>query len=643
MPLSNISAGVSFHELVDAAPDGIVVCDSTGTILLVNAQAERMFGYERDDLIGQQIETLIPDRYRPRHPQHLQGYVEQPKARPMGSGLSLFGRRRDGSEFPVEISLSPIQSANGTVVSAAIRDVTDRKAIEAEARRSNAYLISAVDSIQDAFVLYDEEDRIVLVNSRFRQLAGEATKGTIVGKRFVDMLDELLAAGFFAAEQGTPALRKRWIGYHEMPSGALELKTASGSVLRVVEHPTAEHGTVSLFVDITEDRHRSDELRRAREQAEAASAAKSEFLASMSHELRTPLNAVLGFAQLLQRDKKQPLSERQLERVDHVLRGGEHLLRLIDEVLDLSRIEAGAVAISLEPVEIASVLHEVMATLDPVAQRAGVELTAAHGTLPDRVLADRTRLAQILMNFGSNAIKYNHSGGHVRFELARNEDVLRISVADDGIGIPEDKRGKIFEPFHRAGQETGPIQGTGIGLAISKRLAELMHGAVGFTSETGKGSLFWVEVPVARALSVAPAVAEPPSPTLTFADGLRHKIVYVEDNPSNIAFMRELIDDLPGLELITAPTAEIGLELIRAHLPRVVIMDINLPGMSGFDATKQLAAWPETKAIPVIALSAAALTRDTSRAVSAGFYRYLTKPVKVDELMATLEEILAKT
>jgi CheY-like chemotaxis protein len=244
------------------------------------------------------------------------------------------------------------------------------------------------------------------------------------------------------------------------------------------------------------------------------------------------------------------------------------------------------------------------------------------------------------MNFGSNAIKYNRAGGHVTFLASRGDAGVRIAVVDDGLGIPEDKRARIFEPFHRAGQEAGPIEGTGIGLAISKRLAGLMKGSIGFQSETGKGSTFWVEIPFAAA-SAAPAAgpAVGASP-LAAAVGTR-KVVYVEDNPSNIAFMRELMDDLQSIELITAPTAEIGLELVRAHQPALVILDINLPGMSGFDAVRHLKDWPETRDIPVIALSAAALPRDTERAREAGFHRYLTKPIKIDELTAVLEELLA--
>jgi len=393
---------------------------------------------------------------------------------------------------------------------------------------------------------------------------------------------------------------------------------------------------VSLLVDVTDDVLREAELR-------TASAAKSEFLSSMSHELRTPLNAILGFAQLLERDRKQPLSERQQERLQHVLHGGEHLLRLIDDVLDLSGIEAGRVIISCEPVVVHVLLAEVATTLEPMAARAQIKLAVA--AIPEdlpRVVADRTRLAQILMNFGSNAIKYGKPGGHATFEVTGDGDRVRITLVDDGIGIPADKRDKLFEPFQRAGQETGPIEGTGIGLVISKRLAGLMQGTVGFTSEAGRGSRFWVELPTYRA-SLAELAAPARSTLATSplaAAGARHKIVYVEDNPSNIAFMRELTNDLASVELLTAPTAEIGLELIRAHRPAVVIMDINLPGMSGFDAVHKLREWPETRDIPIVGLSAAALVKDTSRAKSAGFYRYLTKPVRVAELTAVLEELL---
>jgi signal transduction histidine kinase/CheY-like chemotaxis protein len=494
------------------------------------------------------------------------------------------------------------------------------------------------------FALFDENDRVVMVNSAGRQLLGRDLGASIVGMNFTELLRQALGVGAFDFSNETrESFLARWIAYHEAPEGTLEIRTGTGRFLRVTERRTAEQGTVAMIADVTDDVLRAEELDAARQTAESASAAKSEFLSSMSHELRTPLNAILGFAQLLERDRKNPLDTRQLERLQHVLRGGEHLLKLIDDVLDLSKIEAGGIAISIEPVAITPVIAEVISTLEPMATRAQINLyeRAASARIPS-VLADRTRLAQILMNFGSNAIKYGRSGGWVAFRTELRTRSLRVTVADNGLGIPEDKRHKIFEPFQRAGQEAGPIEGTGIGLTISKRLAEMMHGSVGFTSKENEGSEFWIELP----FDLADIVHQPRQPVTVpaspvDANQVRHLVVYVEDNPSNIAFMRDLVGEMPNIELVTAPTAEIGLELIRARQPRVVIMDINLPGMSGFDAVKQLRAWPETQHIPVIGLSAAALLKDTSRAKETGFYRYLTKPVKVDELTRTLEELLA--
>lgn len=632
-----------FRDLVDAAPDGLIVCNRRGRILLVNAETERIFGYARDELVGQQIDVLIPAAARPNHTRHVADYTGAPRLRPMGIGMELSGLRKDGGEFPVEISLAPIQTDRGLLVTAGIRDVSERRKLERENRRANAYLVSAVDSVHDAFALFDERDRVVMVNSAARQLLSGPDSGGILGLPFAELLDKALRAGAFDFSNETrESLYARWLAYHRAPSGALEVRTGTGRHLRVTETKTAEQGTVATIADVTDDVLGAEALRAARAAAEQASAAKSEFLSSMSHELRTPLNAILGFAQLLERDRKRPLDERQLERLGHVLRGGEHLLRLIDDVLDLSRIEAGRIAVSIEPVSVTAVIRDAVTTLEPMAARAGIAIEIDEWTGEPQVLADRTRLAQILMNYGSNAIKYGKSGGRVTFavsvaDLAR----VRIAVSDDGIGIPIDKQAKLFEPFQRAGQEAGPIEGTGIGLAIAKRLAEMMRSRIGFTSEVGRGSEFWVEIPVHRTTAAAMPTEVPKSESSLASGPARHRIVYVEDNPSNIAFMRELIGELASVELLTAPTAEIGLELVRAHRPGAVILDINLPGMSGLDALRLLREWPETREIPVIGLSAAALRSDAKRAHDAGFYRYLTKPVKVDDLTQVLEEIFS--
>lgn len=646
---SDDEKGELFRQLIDSAPDAMVVVDSEGSIVLVNVRAESAFGYARDELVGQPIEIIVPKRYRSAHVGHRKNFMLAPKSRPMGANLELWGVRRDGSEFPIEISLSPLVTEHGTLISSAIRDVSERKRTEAAARLASDRLLSAVESIHGMLALYDAEDRLVMCNSTWRSFFSAATEGPIVGKSHDEIVSSCLKAGLFELGGEKPeTFRDRCAEYHRNPVGTLDLRTCDGQSLRLTDRRTLEGGVVSTIWDVTDDVEKERELKEARSLAEAASTAKSEFLSSMSHELRTPLNSILGFTELLQRDKKSPLTDAQKAKLEYVFKGGEHLLRLIDEILDLSRIESGRVLVSTEPVGVAEVLAEVKSTLDPMAARAGIALAVEPlpQALPD-VIADRTRFSQVLINFGSNAVKYGRRGGRATLTVSMTtRKTVRVSVADDGIGIPKEHQDKIFQPFHRAGQEAGPIEGTGIGLAISRRLAELMRGSVGFESTPGTGSVFWIELP-ARELSEADAVAAAPASafsgtTLGDREGSDFTIVYIEDNPSNIAFMQGLVGELSRVSLISAPTAEVGIEIVRARLPHVVIMDINLPGMSGYDATKKLREWPETKDIPIVALSAAAMVDDKKRATQAGFYRYLVKPVRVAELVQTLEELFGR-
>ena len=631
-----------YSQLLDAAPDAIVVVDAAGRIDLVNAQTENLFGYQRSELVGQHLEMLIPERFRPEHGAHLTRYFASPSTRPMGSRLELFGRRKDGTAIPIEVSLSPLRTQRGMTVSAAIRDISERKQLESAAKILSDRLTSAVDSMQDGFAIFDDQDRLVLCNSVYRRLIGGSLAGPVVGKSYAAILEAWLGDLSFRDDEERRRFHGERLASRE-PVTTFAASTTDGRSLRAMTRRTPEGGTVTTIWDLTDDDRLSQELREARGAAEAASNAKSDFLASMSHELRTPLNAILGFAQLLQRDKKEPLSDRHKQRAEQILRGGEHLLRLIDDILDLSRIEAGQVSMSIEAVGVVDVLATLRTTLDSIAERQGVRVEVDALPAADlQVAADRTRFLQILMNLGSNAIKYNRPAGKVTFAVSTPwPGRVRISVSDTGIGIPADKQDKLFQPFQRAGQETGPIEGTGIGLVITKRLAHLMHGDLGFRSAHGEGSTFWLDLPLhdTSTQSSPPPTVSAAGATSLASDGPR-LILYVEDNPANVAFMTDLVSVFENIELLTAPTAEAGIVLARERHPEVIIMDINLPGMSGLDALRALHDIPETMTIPVIALTAAASERDRQRGIAAGFHRYLTKPVKVDEFVAALEELL---
>ncbi|MFO0575871.1 MAG: PAS domain S-box protein [Polyangia bacterium] len=625
--------------LVASSEDAIISETLDGVITSWNPAATRIFGYTADEIIGQRVDILFP-------PDRGIEEIDLLARIARGESVGHFETQRltkDHRLIDVAITISQIRDFSGQLIGASklARDITARKQAEVEARRAHERLASAVESIQGAVALFDAQDRLVLCNSTYRLWFGAST-GEIVGRSFTDILDRALKAGVLDLTLESPReLHERILGYHRSPTGALDVRTAEGRQLRVVSRKTPEGGSIAMVLDITGDVVREEELRRARAAAEAASHAKSEFLSSMSHELRTPLNAILGFAQLLSRDKRTPLIGKQIERVEHVLKAGEHLLHLIDDVLDLARIEAGRVTISMEPVLLSDVLAQVDNTLRPMAERAQTALRVEANTesLP-AVVADRTRLAQILMNFASNAIKYGRSDGSGFVEITARQrgDRMRIAVRDNGIGIPRDKQDKVFQPFQRAGQETGPIQGTGIGLAISKRLASLMNGSVGFRSQEGEGSEFWLDLAVDKSSVSAPAPRRQKGPRAP--QGARYLVLYIEDNPSNIALMQDIMNDVESLALIVAPTAEIGLELARARHPDLIIMDIHLPGMSGTEAAKRLREWPETRDIPVIALTAAAMLRDARSISEAGIGRVLTKPVQVDELLGVLSEYL---
>ncbi len=405
--------------------------------------------------------------------------------------------------------------------------------------------------------------------------------------------------------------------------------------------------TVAVVADAM---RRADETRalqaqvlQARDEAERASSAKTEFLSRMSHELRTPLNAVLGFAQLLENDPDEPLSNCQKDSVDQILVAGWHLLKLINEVLDLSRIESGKVSLEVGDMEVEPLLDECLALLSPVAAQRKIRINLERASVQGCWLrGDEMRFKQVLLNLLSNAIKYNREGGDVRVGCSPvGGDYVRISVSDTGEGLTEEKQAHLFEAFNRMGAEHSGVEGTGIGLVIVKRLVEMMGGEIGVHSEVGQGSEFWVTLPRGQAAAGQASVAIAPSAEERVAV-IRYKVLYVEDNVANLRMVERLLARYAQYEMMSAPDAELGVELARSHRPDLILMDINLPGMDGYAALRWLRAHKETSAIPVVALSANAMQNDIQRGLSAGFDAYLAKPVSMNELLDTLERFTAR-
>ena len=387
----------------------------------------------------------------------------------------------------------------------------------------------------------------------------------------------------------------------------------------------------------------NQELARATAAAEKANQAKSAFLSSMSHELRTPLNAILGFAQLLVSDNLSSTPKQKKEFAEYILKAGQHLLVLINEVLDLAKVESGTLTLSLEPVGLSELMAECEEMIGPLAEKRNIRmLFPQHAAL--HVVADRTRLKQVLLNLLSNAIKYNREGGSITVACSESAPGRgRITVQDTGVGLSPVQLSQLFQPFNRLGQESKTEDGTGIGLVVTKRLVELMGGEIGVASTVGIGSVFWIELKLAEGIAhIAPgetgktgaaARNEP-------AGDAQPSLLYVEDNPANLKLIQEIISLRTDLSLLTAADGHLGFELARAHKPPVILMDINLPGMSGNDVLIKLRTDPQTAHIPVIALTANAMPRDIEKGLALGFFRYLTKPINIGELLEALDSAL---
>lgn len=388
---------------------------------------------------------------------------------------------------------------------------------------------------------------------------------------------------------------------------------------------------------------RTKDAIQAKEEADIANQAKSEFLSSMSHELRTPLNSILGFAQLLQSSRIDSLTEKQIDFTNHIMKGGNLLLELINGVLDLAKIEAGKMDFSLEVVDPRSLLDDCIAFASTLASKRSINLIDDTSEFEEMLWVDHLRCRQIILNLLSNAIKYNRQGGDVRiYAKIQNSDFLRLYIQDTGYGIPTDKQADIFQPFQRLGAEATNIEGTGIGLVLTKTMTEEMNGQIGFESSENNGSTFWVDLPLSKENIMKPTnhITQPIDSGFIIHEGEK-LLLYIEDNPSNIALMEGFVETIPSLNMVSAHNAELGIALAEQYKPEAIILDINLPGMNGFEALKQLKTIAALKNTPIIALSARATTHDIKRGEAEGFIDYLTKPIDISKLMNCLKSVLS--
>jgi PAS domain S-box-containing protein len=662
-----VKAGALQSAIFNSANFSSIATDAKGVIQIFNVGAERMLGYTAAEVMNKITPADISD------PQEVIARAEALSLElgtPITPGFEalvfkasrgiediyeLTYIRKDGSRFPAVVSVTALRDAHGGIIGYLLigTDNTARKQVEAEQmlldqrlRDQQFYTRSLIESNIDALMTTDLRGIITDVNQQMEALTG-CTRDELIGAPFKN---------YFTDPERAEAGIKQVLRESKVTNYELTARARDGKETVVSYNATTLHdrdrklrGVFAAARDVTERKRfeltlqeNNVALESAIAAADKANLAKSNFLSSMSHELRTPLNAILGFGQLMESDVPAPTAA-QKASIDQILQAGWYLLELINEILDLALIESGKFSISREPVSLDEVMLECQSMIEPQAGKRGISMRFPEFDEPCFINADRTRVKQVVINLLSNAIKYNRADGSVIVDcIAGSAQNIRINIRDTGLGLSPEKLGQLFQPFNRLGQESSAEEGTGIGLVVTKRLVELMGGTLGVESTVGTGSVFWVELDSAVMPSLADGVfvpaALPSKPIETGAP--THTLLYVEDNPANLQLVAQLIARRPDMRLLTAIDGPSGIDLAHAALPDVILMDINLPGMSGIEAMQLLRQHPATAHIPVVALSANAIPYDIERGLEAGFFRYLTKPIKVNEFMAALDVAL---
>jgi signal transduction histidine kinase/AmiR/NasT family two-component response regulator len=680
-----LKTGALQNAILTSANFSSIATDAKGVIQIFNVGAERMLGYTASEVLNKITPADISD------PQELIARAKALSvelATPITPGFEalvfkasreiediyeLTYIRKDGSRFPAVVSVTALRDAQDLIIGYLLigTDNTARKQAEEALLKAGALQSAIFNSANFSSIATDAKGVIQIFNVGAERMLGY-TAGEVLNKVTpADISDpqELIArAKALSVELATPITP----GFEALVFKAsreiediyeLTYIRKDGSRFPAVVSVTALRDAQEVIIGFlligTDNTARqlveaeralldqalqdkNAELESAKYVAEKANLAKSDFLSSMSHELRTPLSAILGFAQLMESGSPLPTAS-QKRSIDQILQAGWYLLELINEILDLALIESGKLSLSLEPISLTEVMHECQDMIEPQAQKRGISVAFPRFDIPYFVSADRTRVKQVFINLLSNAIKYNRAQGTVVVEYATGiPGKIRVCVKDTGEGLTSDQLAQLFQPFNRLGREASAEEGTGIGLVMTKRLIEMMGGMIGAQSTVGTGSVFWVELDLTPERHAVGGTLAP----LALTDSLvkipteLRTLLYVEDNPANLMLVEDLIARRPDICLLSAPDGIRGIEIARERRPDLILMDINLPGISGINALKILADDPTTAHIPVIALSANVIPRDIEKGLEAGFFRYLTKPIKVDEFMGTLDTAL---